>query len=154
VHVSRDVIFEEDHLWDWSEEEAGDIEPFGMEYILAEGTSPMAMAWPDPPLVAPAWNSLARSSPGSVVMPMRGSEPCTPPVSEVPGMVEHVSPCTVTPVINKEADGVPLQFWSMADLLGGVPQHDAGMTQHIEELLAAIGDEPTIVEDAFKGKLW
>jgi hypothetical protein len=143
VHVSCDTIFEEDHAWELSEEEVRDDEPFGMEYVTVGGTHPMIgdVAWPDPPLVTPAANSLARSSPG------------TPPVLEAPGVVEHVSPPATTPDIDEEADMSPLRFSSMADLLGVVPQQGAADTRHTEELLVSIGDEPATMEEALEYKL-
>jgi hypothetical protein len=143
--MSRDAVFEEDCAWDWSEEEARDVEPFRMEYIVAGGTSPTAVAWPNPPLVTPMVNSQARSSPGSTEMPTHGSKSRTTPFLEVPRAIEHMSPPVITLDIDEEADGAPLQFWSMADLLGDMPQHSVGTTQHKEELLVAISDELEIV---------
>jgi hypothetical protein len=87
-------------------------------------------------------------------MPMCGFEPCTPPVPEVPGVVEHVSPPDDTPDIDEEADGAPLHFRTMVDLLGTVPQQGVADTQLREELLAVIGDEPATVEEALKIKEW
>jgi hypothetical protein len=87
-------------------------------------------------------------------MPTRGSEPCTPPVPEAPGAVEHVTPPTDTPNLNEEADGASLRFRTMADLLGTAPQQGAAATQLREEMLAAIGDEPATAEEALKIKAW
>jgi hypothetical protein len=123
-----------------------------VEYIAAGGAHPVTgdNAWPDSPLVTPEQNSLARSSPGSAAMPTRGSEPRTPPIPEVPGAVEHVTPPTDTPDLDEEADGAPLHFRTLADLLGASPRQNADDTQLKEELLAAIGDEPTTAEEALK----
>jgi hypothetical protein len=152
VQVSRDAVFEDDHAWSWNEDEIGDDEPFRVEYIIAGGAHPAAgdNAWPDSPLVMPEQNSPAKSSLGSAAMPTRGSEPCTPPVPEAPGVVEHVTPPTDTPDLDKEADGAPLRFRTLADLLGTSPQRNAYDTQLREELLAAIGDEPATAEEALK----
>jgi hypothetical protein len=87
-------------------------------------------------------------------MPTRGSEPRTPPVLEAPGAVEHVTPPTDTPDLDEEANGAPLRFRTMADLLGAAPQQGAADTQLREELLAAIGDEPATAEEALKIKAW
>jgi hypothetical protein len=152
VHVSRDAVFEEDGAWSWNEDEIRDDEPFWVEYIAAGGAHPAAgdNAWLDSPLVMPEQNSPSKSSPGSAAMPTRGSEPCTPPVPEAPGVVEHVTPPTDTPDLDKEADGAPLRFRTLADLLGTSPQRNAYDTQLREELLAAIGDEPATAEEALK----
>jgi hypothetical protein len=117
IHMSRDAVFEEDRAWSWDEDEIGDDEPFQVKYIAAGDN-----AWPDSPLVTPEQNSLARSSPGSAAMPTRGSKPCTPPVPEAPGAVEHVTPPTNTPDLDEEANGAPLRFRTLADLLGVSPR--------------------------------
>jgi hypothetical protein len=98
-----------------------------VEYIAAGGAHPAAgdNAWPDSPLVMPEQNSLAESSPGSTAMPMHRSEPRTPPVLEAPGAVEHVTPPTDTPDLDEEADGAPLRFRTLADLLGTSPRRNA-----------------------------
>jgi hypothetical protein len=87
-------------------------------------------------------------------MPTRGSEPHTPPVPEAPGAVEHVTPPIDTPDLDEEADGAPLRFKTLADLLGTSPRRNAYDTQLREELLAAIGDEPTTAEEALKTEEW
>jgi hypothetical protein len=38
VHVSRDVMFEEDRSWNWEEETGTDI-PFGVEVVPGESTT-------------------------------------------------------------------------------------------------------------------
>jgi hypothetical protein len=152
VHVSRDMVFEEDRAWSWNEDEIGDDEPFRVEYIAAGGAHPATgdNAWLDSPLVMPEQNSPTGSSPGSAAMPTRGSEPRTPPIPEAPGAVEHVTPPTNTPDLNEEADGAPLCFRMLADLLGTSPRRNADDTQLREELLAAIGDELATAEEAMK----
>jgi hypothetical protein len=156
VHVSRDAVFEEDRAWSWNEDEIGDDEPFQVEYITAGGAHPAAgdNAWPDSPLVTPEQNSPTGSSPGSAAMPTRGSEPRTPPVLEVPGAIEHITPPTDTPDLDEEADGAPLRFRTLADLLGTSPRRNADDTQLREELLAAIGDEPATAKEALKTEEW
>jgi hypothetical protein len=63
LHISHVAVFEEDRAWDSSKDEAGDVDSFRMEYVIARGMSPVAgnVAWPDPPLVTPAANSPTRS---------------------------------------------------------------------------------------------
>jgi hypothetical protein len=61
-------------------------------------------------------------------MPTRGSEPRTPPVPKALGAVEHVTPPTDTPDLDEEADGAPLRFRTLADLLGASPQQNADDT--------------------------
>jgi hypothetical protein len=94
VQMSHDGIFEEDHAWECSKEEAGDAKPSEMEYVTVGSTHPMVrdMMCRNPLAVTLVVNSLTRSSPGSVAMPTCGSEPCTPPIPKAPGVIEHVSP--------------------------------------------------------------
>jgi hypothetical protein len=149
--VSRDAVFEEDCVWDWSDEEIGDGEPFQMEYI-AVGSTCSAMGdtvWPDLPLVTPTIGSPTRSSPRSMAIPTRGSEPRTPPIPVVPEVVRHATPPAETPDVDEDADGAPLQFSTMANLLGN-GHWVATNTWPIEELLAAISEEPATVEEALK----
>jgi hypothetical protein len=87
-------------------------------------------------------------------MPTRGSEPRTPPVPKALGAVEHVTPPTDTPDLDEEADGAPLRFRTLADLLGASPRRNAYDTQLREELLAAIGDELATAEEALKTEEW
>jgi hypothetical protein len=47
-----------------------------------------------------------------------------PPVPEVPGAVEFVSPPTDTPSIDEDAYGALLWFRSLANLVGGVSRHN------------------------------
>jgi hypothetical protein len=153
--VSRDAVFEEVCVWDWSDEEIGDGEPFRMEYI-ATGSTCSAMGdtvWPDSPLVTPVAGSPIRSSPRSTAMPTRGSESRTPPIPVVPEAVEHATPPAETPNVDEDAEGAPLQFKTMADLLGN-GQQIAANTRLTEELLAAISEEPATVEEALKSKPW
>jgi hypothetical protein len=87
-------------------------------------------------------------------MPTREPEPRTPLVLEAPRAVEHVTPPTDTPDLDEEADGAPLCFRTLADLLGTSPRWNAYDMQLREELLAAIGDEPTTAEEALKTEEW
>jgi hypothetical protein len=151
VHVSRDVIFEEGRAWEWNEYEIEDGEPFQMEYVTAGGSRPTIGDWP--PIDHPA-NSPARTTPRSVIMSMRGSEPCTPPTMEALKAVKYATPLAAMPNIDVEAEGAPLRFRTMADLLGAAPQQDAPDTQLREELLVMISDELNTVEVAMKSKAW
>jgi hypothetical protein len=84
----------------------------------------------------------------------RGVAAHMPPVPEVPGAVEFVSPPTGTPSIDEDAYGAPLWFRSLADLVGGVSRHNGTDIQLREELLAAIRDEPATTDEALKSKDW
>jgi hypothetical protein len=87
-------------------------------------------------------------------MPTRGSEPRTLAAPEAPGVIKHVTPPVDAPDIDEEADGAPLRFRSMTDLLRGAPPQRSAVTQLIEQLLAVIGDELATVEEALVSKLW
>jgi hypothetical protein len=150
VHVSRDAVFKEDRAWRWSEEDVRDGEPFRMEYVVVGGMQPGAGNIAGP-----------RSPPASLLTPA-GGEPAsarsvaahTPPVPEVPGAIEYVSPLADTPDIDEDAYGAPLYFMSLADLMGGVPRHNDVDIQLREELLATTGDEPATADEALKSKAW
>jgi hypothetical protein len=57
---------------------------------------------------------------------------------------------TDTPDLDEEADGAPLRFRTLADLLGASPRWNVDDTPLREELLAAIGDEPATAKEALK----
>jgi hypothetical protein len=150
VHMSHDAIFEEDRAWDWSEEDVGDDVPFKMEYIVAGGVQPSTSnaARPRSPPALPLTPA------GGVPASARGEAAHTPPVPEEPGAVEYVSPLAGTPDIDEDAYGAPLRFRSLADLMGGAPQHNDFDTQLREAMLAAIGDEPGTADEALKTEEW
>jgi hypothetical protein len=75
-------------------------------------------AGPRSPLVSPL--TLASGEPKSA----RGVAAHMPPVPEVPGAVEFVSPPTDTPSIDEDAYGALLWFRSLANLVGGVSPHN------------------------------
>jgi hypothetical protein len=58
VHMSQDAVFEEDHAWNWSEEDLGDGEPFQMDYVAVRNTYARVgdMQWLDSPLATPRAN--------------------------------------------------------------------------------------------------
>jgi hypothetical protein len=94
-----------------------------MEYVAAGGTQGAAgdMQWLDPPRAMHSANLSERASPRSAAMPTSRSELRTPPALEASGAVEHAMPPIDMHDINEEADGAPLRYRTMADLLGVVP---------------------------------
>jgi hypothetical protein len=134
----------------------GDGEPFQVNYVVVGNMRARAgdMELPDSPLATPGANSLARASPGSVAVTMHGSEPCTPDTLEAPGVIKLVTPPVDTADIDKEANNAPLRFRSMADIPRGVPPQRSADTQLTEQLLATIGDDLSIVQEALVSKPW
>ncbi|KAG8059539.1 hypothetical protein GUJ93_ZPchr0002g25293 [Zizania palustris] len=124
-----------------------------MEYVVVGGIhlATKDNAQPTTPLVTPRVGSPVRSSPGRAVMPTCGSEPHMYLVLEAPSVVEHAMSPMDTPDVDEEADGAPLRFRTLADLLGNW-QPGVVHIQLTEELLATIGDEPRTVEEALKIK--
>jgi hypothetical protein len=85
-------------------------------------------------------------------MPTRGYESCTSPISEEPRVVEQGSPPASSPNLDIDADDAPLKLRALDDILGPMESPGFADRQLTEELLAAICDEPTLVEEALKSK--
>jgi hypothetical protein len=140
VHVSRDVVFEEDRPWNWEQAEISDYEPFSMEYVSIGGVHG----------ARGVRNDEHEELPQDVPMV---DQLHTPHQSEN-GEVEYATPPSGRPDIDAEASDAPLRFRRMDDILGQAPQPRQADRQVVRELLAAIGDEPALVEEAFTDRHW
>jgi hypothetical protein len=69
-------------------------------------------------------------------------------------MVEHATPPTESPDLDMEHDDAPRRFRRLENILG--PGSPPGLTNQevIEELLAAINEEPSSADEALKVKEW
>jgi hypothetical protein len=151
VHVSRDVVFEEDRPWKWRCEErrarANDMESFMIEHVTMRGE----------PAVVSGLTPVAPSRAPSV----RGDEsPAHAPTLNIrrspmtPDPVEFMSPSTCTPDLDNRADNVPRRFRTMRNILGQNPISTPTDRGIVEDLLAAIGEEPATTEEALKVDEW
>ena len=72
-----------------------------------------------------------------------------------PGAVEFATPPTVTPDLDADHDDdAPRRYKTLEHILGSGNarvQNDMGF---VEELLAAVGDEPATTEEAIQDPLW
>jgi hypothetical protein len=66
--------------------------------------------------------------------------------------VEFVSPPEATPDRDIDVDDVPLQFYTMRNILGVAPVPRIANRSIVEDLLAAIGEEPCLDDEALKVK--
>jgi hypothetical protein len=125
-----------------------------MGYVASGNTRAGAgdMQWPDSPLATPRAQLTIGASPRHVVMPTSGFELRTPAKLEASGGIGHVTPPVDTPDIDEEAEGAPLRFRLMSNLIGGGQQQRGADTQLTEQLLVAIGDEPATEEEALVSK--
>ncbi|WVZ90938.1 hypothetical protein U9M48_037188 [Paspalum notatum var. saurae] len=161
VHVSHDAVFEESRPWDWGDDKGAgpgdDVEPFYIEFVTVGGARHEAEVAPATPPTSPAPATPA-SSPTSAAMPTYGSEPCTsaaPTTPAAPSGVQFTTPPMGELDLDEDHDDdAPLRFRTMDNVLGlGSPPGlaDRELTQ---ELLVAIGDEPTSVKEAKASKEW
>jgi hypothetical protein len=132
VHVSRDVVFEEERPWNWGDgEEPGvDDNTFNVEFNSIGGTR--------------------RGSGEAVVTGL----PSASPAPVTPADIRYASPPSAEPDLDIDQDDAPLRFRTMGDILGpGTPPGRADRDV-VEELMMAISEEPTSVEAAKQVKEW
>jgi hypothetical protein len=151
VHVSRDVVFEEDRPWKWRCEECGawidDMEPFTIEHVTMRG-EPAVVSGLTPVAPSRAPSVHGEESPAHAPTLNIRRSPMTP------DLVEFMSPSTCTPDLDNRADNVPRHFCTMWNILGQNPMSAPTDRGIVEDLLAAIGEEPATIEEALKVDEW
>jgi hypothetical protein len=147
VHISHDAVFEEDRAWDWGDDKPGDgAEPFIVDYFTLGGA--WVLRWLYTRLVAPA-----PREPDSR-LPTTPLEENRAPTPAVLGTVEHATPPTESPDLDADHDDAPCRFCTLENILGpGTPPGLADQ-EITEELLTAIGEEPSSAEEALKIEEW
>jgi hypothetical protein len=167
VHLSRDIVFNEEAHWSWSDnEQKEDDGEFTIQYTsvshpevvttlrprhaatLASPISPMDATTPSPPVTA-APSSLATASPSSTAA-STSATPAGP-------TVEYATPPTVD-VEDLDADhedDVPIRF-RLLDKIAG-PATSRGLVHRFvdedEDLLLAEEDEPRTFEQAQRSNM-
>jgi hypothetical protein len=154
MHVSRDAVFEEDMSWRWGNDEGGTMaggeDPFRVEYVTIRDERPKAARVPNSPPAAPSLTP-SQHSEGA---PACGAEPSSPLSSPSPDMVEFVSPLMTTLDLDANADDAPRRFRAMWNILGVAPTSGIADRGIVQELLAAIEEEPGSTEEALEVKEW
>lgn len=157
VHVSRDVVLDEEAQWNWSGEDVTDADidiDFTVEYTVVRhpqvenatrqepvNTShpPVSPASLHTPASAPSSRTPTSSSPSSATSRVRFVSP--PPFNEKDMDAEH-------------DNDAPLRFRLIDDIL--CPSSPPGLTtrEMSEELLVATADEPASFADAEQQACW
>jgi hypothetical protein len=159
VFVSRDTVFEEDRAWKWSSDEqgalVGDEDPFTIEFVsvLCARTEPisvLALTLRDSGMVSPARGVVSPSGESAARTP----SPSPPPSPAMPGTVEFVSPPLNTSDLDDDADDAPRRFRAMRNILDPAPTPGLADKSIVEDLLAAIGEEPGSADEALQVKEW
>jgi hypothetical protein len=152
VFVSRDAVFEEDQAWKWSSDEQGamgsDEDPFTVEFVSVRDAHTKPVDVPT-----------SRTDVSGMVSPGGESAACTPspnlpPSPTTPGTVEFVSPPVNTPNLYDDANDAPHRFHTMQNILGPAPTPRLADRSIVEDLLAAIGEEPGSADEALQVKEW
>lgn len=165
VHVSRDVVFEEDRAWNWNQAEGGADrltsdggDPFTVEYSwMPGGEGARGTSSPATPTAAPR---AASGEPGRAhSLTPDGMGGNVIPDTTAPGGVEFVSPPTSDHDFLDDIDtdpGATLRYRTVADLLSSTnPLAEVFQEEPEEELMVAIGDgEPTTFEEAKQEECW
>jgi hypothetical protein len=165
VHVSRDVLFEEDRSWNW-EEETGTNIPFGVEVVPGGSTTWLDMGAstnsPSSTTSSPSSSSDSSSSSrstqfgGGVTHPGSLEDAQEQQPATAPGAVgvEFATPPAASPALDADHNNAPIRFHTLKNIhtTTGVPDHaEVGA---VEELLAAIGEKPYSVDEALRIADW
>jgi hypothetical protein len=156
VYISRDAVFEEDLAWDWGDDKTiSDEDPFHFEFTSIGGARRLGAV----PAGAPGTTGPSRSPPAeqrtSTSAPSGGSGgDHSPPTPAAPGVVEFVTPLTASPDLDADHDDAPRHFRTLENIMGPAAAPAHADREIIEELLAAIGDEPYSAEEALKIDEW
>jgi hypothetical protein len=140
VHVSRDDVFEEDRTWNWEQAEISDDDPFSMEYVSVGGVH--------------GAGGIRNNEHQELSQDVPMVDQLHTPHQSENGEIEYATPPSGSPDIDAEAGDAPLMFRRMDDILGHAPQPGQADMQVVEELLAAIGDEPASVGEALTDRHW
>jgi transposase InsO family protein len=145
VHVSRDVVFDEDAAWDWgpvTPDGAPQLEPFTVEQVVTTtiGTAPASSPTPpSPPSPAPS----APTTPA-------------PPSPPSPEAVEFVTPPTQDSILDADADDDVVPRYRLVDnLLGNAspPGHAPRVLEQLE-LHVVSANEPASLAEAEADPNW
>jgi hypothetical protein len=151
VHVLYDAVFKEDRPWRWSSDEQGSLvgdDPFKVEYISVRNARAEPVDEPGSALATP--NRVSSEHGGEASGSV--TEPGTPLSPTSPDTVEFVSPPEATPDLDINADDAPCQFHTMRNILGIAPVPRIANKIIVEDLLAAIGEQPCLADEALKVK--
>jgi hypothetical protein len=129
---------------------AGGEDPFRVEYVTIRDERPKAARVPNSPPAAPSLTP-SQHSEGA---PTCGVEPSSPLSSPSPDMVEFVSPLMTTLDLDANADDAPRRFRAMWNILGVAPTSGIADRGIVQELLAAIEEEPGSTEEVLEVKEW
>jgi hypothetical protein len=152
VHVSHDVVFEEDRAWDWNEEKTGTDVPFGAEFVPVESTIRL-MDKPGSSSSSPSMSSSGRSGPPTHPGGRDVQDEQQVPTPGIMGT--EYAPPTETPDLDADhEDDAPRRYRMLESVLGtdNVPEQAEMLA--VEELLIAIGEEPYSVTKALKVTDW
>ncbi|EEC81933.1 hypothetical protein OsI_25798 [Oryza sativa Indica Group] len=146
VHVSRDVVFDEEAQWNWDGEAAANVDSdFTIEYTTVY----------HPATATPTQTGTEHGgAPASPRSPASGSTPTTPPVAEVLP-VEFVSPPPdVEDDLDADHDDAPLRFRRIDDVLGPATPPGQAVRELSEELFAVTAEEPASFAEAEQLSCW
>jgi hypothetical protein len=157
LHVSRDVIFDENTFWSWDdnnmEEHSG--EPFMVEYLITEpgeeGVHDHVMASPALSGGASPAASTNPPAPPSVPAPFQASPPApTPPL--VPQPVEFMLPRTTDSNLDTDNEGAA-RYRLIDDLRRNSQRVEIWEVEHAEVHVTS-ADEPSTFVEAISNPYW
>jgi hypothetical protein len=147
VHISRDVVFDEDDQWNWDEEDKATVENpdvFSVEYMVMNSAGNL-----DEVDVVDAFGTPVHSPDGAQVIPGYDEDD-----SGDQAPLQSVSPLS-DDQLHADHNDAPLRLRSMESLLGqaAVPSRAVRATQQ-EQLHAVSAEEPATMEEAEQRPCW
>lgn len=167
VHVSRDVVFNEEARWHWEGDQMADDDDFVIEYATVSHPEVTPMVQPLPQehtTASPAPGTSTRSgaasrSGTSAPTPGRDAGPTSaassPALASSP-TIEFVSPPSSTgdALDADHDDGAPLRFHTLDNILGPAPVPGFACRELAEEAHLASAEEPATFDQAQKHDCW
>jgi hypothetical protein len=166
VHISRDVIFDEEVVWDWTADQAADMS-FGFTVADEAEYSPTTSFRSDhvddsAPVVI---DDVVQSVGGVPHTVPQGRSPCPPTqIHEAPQQVEAATPKVVEELQSEisfsdnldaahDADA-PLRIGKITDIHGSASPPGRATRNVHRELFFAAGEEPTSFQEAEQEVAW
>ncbi|WVZ50903.1 hypothetical protein U9M48_002109, partial [Paspalum notatum var. saurae] len=128
VHISRDVIFDEQAQWEWhGEQAAGENSDFVIEYVSVE----------------------------QLEVRMTAQQQAAPtPAASTSSPVVQTPPLDAEEDLDANHDDAPLRFRRVEDMLGSTTPPGQAVRELHEDLLLVDGEEPTTFAQAEQEEVW
>jgi transposase InsO family protein len=167
VHISRDVVFDEQALWKWGDSEVVNggsdfiieyttVPDPGMQVVPVPRASTTSSSSTGSPVAAPASPAAPTSPPSVGAAPP--SSPHTPAATPAglctPPMEFATPPADIGEELDVDHDDAPLRFRTVESVLGPASAPGRAARELHEDLLLVGGEEPSTFAQAEREEAW